>query len=167
MPNPHANVRTPFVTAFSASAIVGVAACTVGCTTRTQVFEGYDDDKVWNAMVATAKTPSYDDWKVMDNQVFAEPGEKSIEVYRVLRRTSMHPDSATTTEERDWRFRILLTHDAVEGHSSPTGTVNFTARQLAVPAHVWKEADRYFAQVRVALDQPAEAPAEAPAAKPE
>lgn len=155
MPTQQSNARTLLANAFSATAIACTLSCMTGCTTRTQVFEGYDDDKLWNAMLATAKAPAYDDWKVMDNQVFAEPGEKSIEVYRVLRRTSMHPDSATTTEERDWRFRILLTHEEAKGAATPGTMVNFTARQFAVPAHVWKEADRYFAQVRVALDQPA------------
>lgn len=133
-------------------------ACATGCTTRTQAFEGYADETLWNAMVASAKAPMYDDWKVMDNQVYSESGAHSIEVYRVLRRTRVTPDAAPATEERDWRFRIELTHGAA-GESAASGSssssvVQFTARQLAVPAHVWKEADRYFAQVRQALDQP-------------
>jgi hypothetical protein len=44
--------------------------------------------------------------------------------------------------------------------------IGLTARQVTIPAHVWKEADRYFAQVRGILGpaNPAEQAAETAAA---
>ncbi|MEY4820526.1 MAG: hypothetical protein RLY72_178, partial [Planctomycetota bacterium] len=35
----------------------GFISATVGCTTRSQVFEGYGDDQLWTAMVASAQKP--------------------------------------------------------------------------------------------------------------
>ena len=146
-------------------------AAGVGCTTRTQVFEGYGDDQLWTAMVASAKSPSYDDWKVMDNQVFADESTRRIEVYRVLKRTLVTPHSPARPEEREWKFQIALGHDPEMGAPD----VRFTARQFAVAAHVWTEADRYFLQMRGMLDLPrtidatageAAKPAGEPAVKP-
>jgi len=125
-------------------------AAGVGCTTRTQVFEGYRDDQLWTAMVASAKAPAYDDWKVMDNQVFADEATRRIEIYRVLKRTLVTPHSPARPEEREWKFQIALGHDPELGAPD----VRFTARQFAVAAHVWTEADRYFLQMRSVLGVP-------------
>ena len=154
----------PFTTRLLGATFV---AAGVGCTTRTQVFEGYGDDQLWTAMVASAKSPAYDDWKVMDNQVYADEATRRIEIYRVLKRTLVTPHSPARPEEREWKFQIALGHDPELGAPD----VQFTARQFAVAAHVWTEADRYFLQMRSVLGSPAgvtpaaeTAPAPAPAA---
>ena len=131
-------------------ALGAMVALETGCTTRTQVFEGYPDDQLWTAMVASAKSPSYDDWKVMDNEVYADERSRVIEVYRVLKRTYVAPESTVREEERAWKFSIALGHDP----EALAPSVDFTARQLTVPAHVWREADRYFVQMRLLLGQP-------------
>jgi hypothetical protein len=136
-----------------------VAAATVvtlgtGCTTRTQVFEGYADDQLWSAMVTSAKSPSYDDWKVMDNEVYADERSRTIEVYRVLKRTYVAPEAPVREEERAWKFQIVLGHDP----EALAPAVDFTARQLTVPAHVWREADRYFVQMRLLLSAGGDTP---------
>ena len=132
-------------------ALGAMVALETGCTTRSQVFEGYPDDQLWTAMVASAKSPSYDDWKVMDNEVYADERARTIEIYRVLKRTYVAPESTVLEEERAWKFSITLGHDA----EALAPSVDFTARQMAVPAHVWREADRYFVQMRLLLGQPA------------
>ncbi len=132
-----------------------VLACTSGCTTRTQVFDGHSDDQLWTAMVATARAPSYDDWKVYENEVYVDDASRRIEIYRVLKRTYVTPFSDPRKEEEEWRFQIMLARD--EELNEPM--VDFTARQIEIPAHVWNEADRYFAQMRVLLG-PARAPSE-------
>ena len=143
--------KFPALAATAATATVLVTG--LGCATRTQAFEGYPEDRLWSAMVASARNPKYDDWRVMDNQVHAEDGSHGIEVYRVLRRNLVHPESAPSLEQREWKFQIELRHDANAGGLP---VVAVTARQIAVPAHVWTEADRYFAQVRAILDAPAQ-----------
>jgi hypothetical protein len=137
----------------SSPLLVAAATLTLGtgCTTRTQVFEGYADDQLWSAMVASAKSPSYDDWKVMDNEVYADESRRTIEVYRVLKRTYVAPEAPVREEERAWKFQIVLGHDP----AALAPAVDFTARQLSVPAHVWREADRYFVQMRLLLGEAA------------
>ena len=118
-----------------------------GCTTQSQSFEGYADDQVWSAMVAASRTPEYDDWKVSENEVFVDEAGRRIEVYRRLRRFYVSPHSDPRKEDEEWRLQMTLVDDS----SADAPTVEFTARQITVPAHVWREADRFFAQVRALL----------------
>ncbi len=140
----------------AAAAATVAAASSIGCTSRTQTFDGCSSERLWPAMVATARTPEYSDWKVMDNQVHADDSDRTIEVFRTLKRTRVQPYSPERQEEKTWKFQIHL-----EG-AADAPQVRFSARQFAVPDHVWREADRYFAQVRGALEGPAQ-PATAPA----
>lgn len=132
-----------------AAASFAVASST-GCSSRTQAFEGCSAERLWPAMIATARTPDYSDWKVMDNYVHTDDSARKIDVFRTLKRTRVQPYSPTREEERSWKFQIEL-----EG-SPESPVVRFSARQFAVPDHVWREADRYFAQVRGTLKGPAE-----------
>lgn len=143
-------------------AALALAAALCGCTSRSQVFEGYADDQLWTAMVATARTPEYDDWKLTENEVFVDESGRRVEIYRVLRRTLVSPYADARRETAEWRFQVALSDE----DGAPM--VDFTARQAAIPAHVWTEADRYFAQMRTLLGPPAAkaAPSEPPAAEP-
>ena len=133
---------------------LAVAACISlglgGCVTRTQPLSGYSSDEVWIAMQAVADSPSYDDWHIVQNDVYANDDTRSIEIYRELKRVYVSPTSDPQKQERDWRFQILLLEDT----ETQLFSIDFTARQLAVPAHVWDEADRYFAQVNALLGPP-------------
>jgi hypothetical protein len=131
----------------SATIVTSFLAVGVGCTTRSQLFDGYSDDQLWTAMVATARSPEYDNWKVSDNEVFLDDSSRRIEIYRVLKRTLVSPYSDPRREEAEWKFQVVLTRD--EELDQPL--IDFTARQLTVPAHVWDEADRYFQQMRTLL----------------
>ncbi len=132
-----------------AAPLVALAAlvASTGCTSQTQTFEGYSDDQVWSAMVAASRAPEYDDWKISDNDVFVDEAGRRIEVYRRLRRLYVSPYSDPRKEDEEWRLQVLLGHD----ESADAPQVEFTARQITVPAHVWREADRFFAQVRALL----------------
>jgi len=134
-------------------ACIAFIATSTGCTTRSQVFEGYSNDQLWTAMVATAKAPQYEDWKIVENDVAANDSTRRIEVYRLIKRTVVTPYAPARPEEAEWRFEIVLALD--EDLQQPM--VDFTARQVTVPAHVWKEADAYFAQMRTRLTPPAAA----------
>lgn len=141
----------PFGQGFARGALPLAAAvalvATTGCTSRTQTFEGYSDDQVWSAMVAASRTPEYEDWKVSDNDVFVDEAGRRIEVYRRLRRFYVSPYSDPRKEDEEWRLQVMLDRDG----SADAPSVEFTARQITVPAHVWREADRFFAQVRALL----------------
>ncbi|MBI1303472.1 MAG: hypothetical protein GC172_06755 [Phycisphaera sp.] len=137
-------------------AAVALVAAT-GCTSRTQTFEGYSDDQVWSAMVAVSRAPEYDDWKIADNDVFVDEAGRRIEVYRRLRRLYVSPYSEPRKEDEEWRLQMMLERD----DSLDAPTVEFTTRQVTVPAHVWREADRFFAQVRALLG-PVEEPTDEP-----
>jgi len=126
-------------------------AIATGCAGRTRTFEGYDDSQVWSAMVATAKTPRYEDWRVMENEVFADDSTRTVHVFRVLKRTLVTPTAPPLEQRREWRFDIVLRRDELA--DSPL--VDFTARQFAVAAHAWAEADRYFVDMQFALKSPA------------
>ena len=150
-----------FLTRTLAVAVASLSvASTTGCTSRTQTFDGCSAERLWPAMIATARTPDYSDWKVMDNYVHTDDSSRTIDVFRTLKRTRVQPSSPTREEERSWKFQIEL-----EG-SQESPVVRFSARQLAVPDHVWREADRYFAQVRGTLSGPAEPTATGASAEP-
>lgn len=134
------------------AAAVAVAG---GCVTRSQPFPGYNDDQLWTAMVATAKAPIYDDWKISENEVMVDEAGRRIEIYRIVRRTLVSPHADPWKEEMEWRMQVVLGRD----WDGTTPIVDFTARQMTVPAWVWAEADRYFAQMRTLLG-PAHPPAE-------
>jgi len=135
---------------------LAAAVCLAGgCVTRSQTFEGYSDDQLWTAMVATAKAPQYDDWKLSENEVMIDEEGRRLEIYRIVRRTLVSPYADPWKEELEWRMQVVLGRD----WDGTTPTVDFTARQITVPAWVWEEADRYFAQMRTLLG-PVKAPAE-------
>lgn len=137
-------------TLFATVPVAALLVSMTGCTTRSATFEGYADDQVWSAMVAAARTPEYDDWKVQDNEVMVDESGKRLEIYRYLKRLYVTPFADPQKEQEEWRLQIVLSRDA----SLDAPTVDFTARQVSVPAHVWREADRYFAQVRTLLGPP-------------
>jgi hypothetical protein len=148
-----------FLAALSLTTVVAVSS--IGCTSRSQVFEGYSEDQLWTAMVATARAPQYDDWKVMDNEVHVDEASRRIEIYRVLKRTLVSPHADPQRESEEWKLQVVLGRDEELGQP----LVDFTARQVDIPAHVWDEADRYFLQMRTLLGpvktaQPAEANSE-------
>lgn len=144
---------------FIATSAVAFFVAASGCTSRSATFEGYGEDQVWSAMVAAARSPEYDDWKVRDNEVYIDESGRRLEVYRILKRLYVTPYSDPRKEEEEWRLQIVLTHD----RSLDAPAVDFTARQVSVPAHVWREADRYFAQVRTLLGPSASPPPSTPA----
>ena len=126
--------------AWVAIALLGLG----GCTTVEHTYEEFSADQVWTAMVAVAETPEYDDWKVVANDVWVDEKNRRVEVYRQVRRVLYSPEAPPHPEQHWWRFEILL--DKVD-----PPTVRFLSRGFAVPAHAWREADRYFADVHDVL----------------
>lgn len=119
-----------------------------GCSNRTATFPGHSDPEVWNAMVTVAENPVYDDWHVFENEVMTARPEGRLEIFRILRRDLVRPGTNPVRQEEDWRFNVQFLN-------SDPPTIKFTARQASIPAHVWREADRYFADMRTILERDA------------
>lgn len=140
------NLRTPPTMALRRTlpAFAAAALVLAGCSSRSATFPGHSDPEVWQAMVTAAENPVYDDWFLFDNQVMVDRENARIEIYRILRRDLIRPGTPPVRQEEDWRFVVHATQ-------SDPPTVEFTARQAAVPAHVWREAERYFYDMRTLL----------------
>jgi hypothetical protein len=115
-----------------------------GCSSRTATFPGFSDPEVWNAMVTVAKNPEYNDWFVFENEVWTDRPSGEIEVHRFLRRDLVRVGQDPERQEERWKFQIAFQH-------TDPPTIMFSARQVKVPAHLWREADRYFADMRSIL----------------
>jgi hypothetical protein len=131
--------------------LLGTTFLAAGCAGRTRTFDGYSDAQVWSAMVASAKAPRYEDWRVLENEVHADEATRTVHIFRVLKRTYVTPTAPPLEQSREWRFDVSLRTD--EAANAPL--VDFTARQFAVASHVWSEADRYFVDMQYALKAPA------------
>ena len=117
-----------------------------GCSNRTATFPGHSDPEVWNAMVTVAENPVYDDWYVFENEVMTARSEGRIEILRILRRDLVRVGQDPVRQTEDWQFYVQFMH-------TDPPTIKFTARHVAVPAHLWREADRYFSDMRTLLER--------------
>ena len=115
-----------------------------GCTTVEHSFLGYDSRQVWTAMVAVARTPAYDDWKIAANDVWVDEREYRIEVYRHLRRVLYSPDANPHRESRTWRFEIRLVE-----FDPPVARL--VSRGVGQPTDAQREGKRYFRDVHDVL----------------
>lgn len=126
------------VLAFAALPLVAA-----GCTTDKQAFPGYPSDQVWTALKGVAESPDYTDaehgrWFVMENQVHVDEERYNIEIYRQLRRDRYEPGGAAPfREKRELRLNVTL-------DPSDPPTARIKSRGFGVPAHAWRESDRYF-----------------------
>ncbi len=113
--------------------------CT-GCTYVDFTFEGYSSDQVWKAMVVAAETPTYDDWHVAENNVWVDPTEYRIEIYRRLRRVLHRPESEPRREAQTWKFDVRMI-------ALDPPKARLVSRSAAVPIHATREGHRYFLDV--------------------
>ena len=126
---------------------LGVLFLMGGCGSTTASFPGKDVSQVWSAMITVAEAPEYPQWRVIENEVWVDSQTSRIEIMRILRRDRVRYGEQPKRESETWKFVVSITK------SNPP-TVKFLARQAAVPAHVWSEADRYFTDVRNLLEGP-------------
>jgi hypothetical protein len=136
--------------AFASPAVLILAA--TGCTTVSQSFPGHSPQQVWQAMVTVAQQPRYDDWKVLENNTWADEAGQRIEIDRVLHREKYVAGGANGGmnpwyEKWEWKFSVKLL---------PTDppSVDFTSRGWAVPMQARIEAERYLDDVKGLLSAP-------------
>lgn len=141
----------------SALLAFGLVAAT-GCATNEEAYPTRSADQVWTAMVAAAEKPVYDDWHVIENDVWVDDAGRRIEVYRRLRAYRDPPGQYSRLEDREWTFVASF-----EDRPPPDApTVRFDIRGWHVPSHGWEERDRYFRQVRELLAGEPSAPPDVP-----
>jgi hypothetical protein len=140
---PMSHLPTPRLAAFgwmTAAFVAGIASTLPGCSTGRETFPGRPADQVWTAMVKAAEQPVYQDWHVLENDVWADERTGRIEIWRLLRRYTDPPGQYPRVEDREWSFTVLLLPE-----EPPAAT--FEVRTPGVPGHAWSEPTRYFDQV--------------------
>ena len=90
--------------------LAGTAASLLlaGCGSAEREFPGYTRDQVWKAMVETADDPRYPDWIVVDNQVFRDDINGSVEIRRDVRRDVVTVGQPIRREQREWKFTATV-----------------------------------------------------------
>jgi len=144
-------------------AIALAAAALVGCASESATFSGRPRDQVWTAMVAVAEQPRYADWRMLDNRVVVDDERQEIYIARQLRRDLVRPGADEVRQDRSYRFDIVLEATPEDRPDTPP-TVTFSTVQPIMPARLFEEADRYFAEVAELLGEVKEAPAPRPLA---
>ncbi len=117
-----------------------VAPTLAGCLRVKESFPDHDRSTVWTAIKTVAEEPTYQEWHLLENRVWADPDSARLEIYRVARRTLHRPQARPLNERREWRFQVTL-----DEKDPPTAT--FLSRGWAVPMHARIEADRFFDDV--------------------
>jgi hypothetical protein len=137
---------------------LGLAALS-GCAANEESFPTRSADQVWTAMVAAAERPVYDDWHVIENDVWVDDAGRRIEIYRRLRAYRDPPGQYSRLEDREWTF--VASFEDRQPPDAPT--VRFDIRGWHIPSHGWKERDRYFRHVRELLAaEPSAVPVQMP-----
>jgi len=114
-----------------------------GCTSLQETYAGKTSGQVWTAMVASANNPDYyPDWHVTRNDVWVDESGARIEIHRVLERDYIVPLGHPQRQTREWQQRVVL---ATSGDNQPV--IEFTSRNLGVPAKAREEAMMFFADV--------------------
>ncbi len=138
-------IASPRRAAALAARALGAAAVVLAlaaCTTRSAIYEGRAADTVWVAMKAAAENPRYDDWHVIQNDVYADEAIRQVHIYRRLRRDVVGPGVQPFRQDAEYRLRASL-GEAKSG--DPEVTV--VSRDSAIPAHAWSEIERYLDEI--------------------
>lgn len=139
---PRARLSMPLLLLALFAPLVVTAA---GCTTYRESYTGLDSQRVWGAMVATAESPEYSDWFIIENEVAINEADARIDVYRRIRRDVRVPMGGTQRQERTLKHQIRLFEE--DGHP----LIEFYGRSGGVPANEQSESFRYFDQVWAAM----------------
>merc|ERR1712124_239740 len=57
-----------------------------GCTSKSEVFSGRTPEQVWTVMATVAQEPDYDNWILLENNVWVDSNYDRIEINRRLKR---------------------------------------------------------------------------------
>ncbi len=88
--------------------LLGCLALLVGCTSRSEVFDGRSPEQVWTAMVTVAEEPRYEKWIVVENNVWVDAVFDRVEIQRTLKRDHHSHGSGAVRETQDLEMQVVL-----------------------------------------------------------
>ena len=124
---------------------VGILAFLAGCTSQSAVFKDRSPEQVWAAMVSVAEDPNYDNWVVVENNVWVDSVFDRLEIQRRIKRDLRRPEIGTVREEYELEMQAVL--ERTEPPAITLTVRNWMLRGKAVMA-----IDQYFGEVRDVLD---------------
>ena len=134
---------------------VSLALCSIsglsGCTTNSAVFKDRSAEQVWTVMVTVAQSPDYDDWSIMENEVWVDPNYDRIEIHRRLKRDYHHPEIEPARQMATYDMQFIL-----ERTDPPV--VTGTIRNPVIPVKGQEMIKHYFDEMRKLLSPIASQP---------
>jgi len=121
------------------------SALLAGCTSKSEIFSGRSPEQVWTVMATVAQQPEYENWILLENNVWLDPNYDRIEINRRLKR-DYHDEGANSLrqiETLDMQFVLERTEPPVV-----TGTVR--NRMIPVKAHA--ALDEFFFEMHQLLE---------------
>lgn len=85
-----------------------VVVLTTGCTTQSAAFPGRSPEQVWTALVTVSEEPQYDNWVLIENNVWVDSNYDRVEIYRRLRREVHRIESPTIREDELLELQFVL-----------------------------------------------------------
>jgi len=125
--------------------IVGILALLAGCTSKSAVFKDRSPEQVWTAMVTVAENPGYDNWVVVENNVWVDSIFDRLEIQRRIKRDLRRPEIGTVREEYEIEMQAVL-----ERTEPPA--VTLTVRNWMIRGKAVMAIDQFMGEVRDVLD---------------
>ena len=117
---------------------------TAGCTSKSEVFPGRSPEQIWTVMTTVAQEPEYDNWILLENNVWLDLNYDRIEINRRLKR-DYHDEGADAlrqVETLDMQFVLERTDPPIV-----TGTV----RNRMIPVKARAALDEFFSEMHQLL----------------
>ena len=124
--------------------ILSAVALLPGCTTNTAVFKDRSPEQVWTVMVTVAQSPEFDDWTVMENDVWVDPNYDRVEIHRRLKRDYHQPNLEPVRQIETYDLQFIL-----ERTDPPV--VSATIRNPVIPVKGQAMIKHFFDEMRALL----------------
>jgi hypothetical protein len=115
-----------------------------GCTSKSEVFSGRSPEQVWTVMATVAQEPEYENWILLENNVWLDSNYDRIEINRRLKR-DYHDEGANSIRQ----IETLDMQFVLERTDPPAVTGTVRNRMIPVKAHA--ALDQFFAEMHELL----------------
>jgi hypothetical protein len=116
-----------------------------GCTTKSEVFPGRTPEQVWTVMATVAQEPDYENWILLENNVWLDPNYDRIEINRRLKR-DYHDEGANSARQ----VETLNMQFVLEKTDPPA--VTGTMRNRMIPVKARAALEEFFAEMHDLLE---------------
>ena len=147
--NPSSTERMMPLSGLAAKITCLVIALLAGCTSKSEFFPGRSPEQVWTVMATVAQKPQYENWILLENNVWLDPNYDRIEINRRLKR-DFHDDGGNAQRQ----IEVLNMQFVLERTIPPAVTGTVRNRMIPVRAHA--ALDEFFAEMHQLLDPVAE-----------